>query len=194
MSDANSDLSQQWERAISSIKLDVERGKKILDFFSRRLTPDDRTIIVRSEKLRTYILGLAEFVRISRSIMASIHDILCLEISRGLHESSSNWNTDKLITSALLIEEAWDHICSKALDFGVFSERPQLESIEEIRSHYLNVETGETYELCQLTLQPLEMGEEQGTRSAVMLNGKQYLVCAANFLANGLSQQVCVGR
>lgn len=193
MSDGNSDLSQQWERAISSVKLDVERGKKILDFFSGKLTPDDRTIIVRSEKLRTYILGLAEFVRISRSIMASIHDILCLEISHGLHESSSNWNTDKLITSSLLIEEAYDDICSKALDFGVLSERPQLESIEEIRSHYLNFETDETDELCQLTLQPLEMHfEEQGTRSAVMLNGKQYLVCAANFLANRLSQQVCV--
>ena len=193
MSDANSDLSQQWESAIASVKLDMERGRKILDFFSDKLTPADRSIILRSDKLRAYILGLAEFVRISRSITASILDILCLEINRGLHESSSSWNTGKLIKSALLIEEAWDDICSKALDVRVFPETPQLESIEEIRSHYLNIETGETDDLCQLTLQPLKMhGEGQGPRSAVKWNGKQYLECAANFLANRLSQQACV--
>ena len=189
LSDVNSDLSQQWENVISSVKIDLERGEKILDIFSGCLTPADRSIILQSEKLRVYILGLGEFVRISRSIMASMRDILCLDINSEVLESSSDWTKGKFFTNTLCIEEAWGNICSKALDLGVLSETPQLESIDEIRSHYLNLASGEQDDLCQLTLQPLNNdGKSQGTKSTVKWDGKQYMSCAANFLANRLPQ------
>eukprot|EP00804_Cyclotella_cryptica_P010594 CCRYP_015171-RB/>CCRYP_015171-RB protein AED:0.01 eAED:0.01 QI:558/1/1/1/1/1/3/180/1682 len=189
LSDTNSDVSQQWENTMSCVKTDLERGRKILEFFSDRLTPADRSILLRSEKLRNHVLGLAEFVRISRSITASVQDIFCLEINGGFHESSSDWNKGKFIMNTSFIEEAWGDVCSKALDMGILSETPQLESIDEIRSRYLCIENGELGELCQLTLQPLyNDGKNQGTRSTVKWKGKKYMSCAANFLANRLSQ------
>jgi hypothetical protein len=188
LADKNSDLSDQWENSVSAIKSDLERGQKILDFFAVRLSSNDRSMIVRSEKLSSHILGLSEFVRVARHIMASLYDILCLEVSGGESDSAClEYNKGKFMNTMKCIEMAWHDVSSKALDLGILTDVPALESVDDIRARYLNSESS-LDELCRFTLQPLSKGDQR-TRSSVTMNGKQYMACSANFMANRLSRQ-----
>ena len=173
-------LCKKWETVISTINGDLERGQKILDFFATKLSSNDRSIILQSIKLSNHFLGLSEFVRITRYIMATLHDLLCLETDGTL----PTYHKSIFITHIEAIDKSWSAISMKALDLGILSEAPLLKSVQEIRMRYLNCESTEQYELCQLTLQPLLSGENQGTSSTVTKDGKQYMACAANFLAH----------
>ena len=177
-------LCKNWENAITTIKSDLERGQKILDFFATKLSSNDKSIILQSHKLSNHFLGLAEFVRITRYMMATLHDLLCLEIDGTLPEYRHN---SMFTTHISAIDKLWSVISPKALDLGILTEAPLLKSVQEIRMLYLNPESTEKYELCQLTLQPLLSDENRGTCSTVTKNGKQFMACAANFLAHRLS-------
>ena len=176
---------KQWENSISAIKCDLERGLKILDEFATKLSSSDRSIIIQSDKLSSHFLGLAEFVRIARYIMASLQDVLCLGITDTRGSSQLEYSNSKFATDFASIENFWLDISTKALDFGILLEAPLLERVDQIRTRYLN-EFSQEDALCQLTLQPL-IGC-QGTTSVVTVKGKKFMACAANFLSNRLSQ------
>lgn len=183
----NPDLSQQWESVISSVKSDLERARKILDFFSDRLSSEDRSIILRSKKLSIHVLGLAEFVGVSRYITSSLYDILCLDINGGVDNLPQEWKESKLIANLTAIDEVWLDVYSVAIELGIIPETPRLESTDEIRARCLQCHA---VELCHLTLQPISRSaQNQGTRSYVTWKGNHYMAASANFLANRLSQQ-----
>lgn len=178
-------LPEKWENAISTIKSDVERGQKILDFFAEKLSPNDKSIMLRSDKLSNHFLGLAECVRLARYIKASLSEMLCLEVKSVQGPTFSEYSKSKFMASFESIDNAWSVILLKALDLGILDEAPQLASVDDIRVRCANIEHSD---LCQFTLQPLS-DQNQGTSSTVTWNGKQYMACAANFLANRLSNQ-----
>ena len=185
LSREESGLSKQWENSISAIKCDLERGLKILDFFASKLSSSDRSIILQSDKLSNHILGLAEFVRIARYIMASLQDVLCLGITDTLVSSQLEYSKSKFITDFASIEKLWLDLSTKSLDLGVLLEAPAVDRVDQIRARYLN-EFSQGDQLCELTLQPLRGC--QGTSSVVTMEGKKFMACAANFLSNRLSQ------
>eukprot|EP00970_Alexandrium_tamarense_P014555 scaffold4186_cov103-Alexandrium_tamarense.AAC.16 len=180
----NSSLNDQWKTLITNVKSDLERGIKILDF-AANLTVEDRSIVVKTAKLLNHFSGLAEFVRIVRSIAATIGDVLCLDESIELQRASLlDWNNNAIVSGAVVIEELWSEIRSKAADLVIL---PQLESVAEIRARVL---THVGNDMCQLTLQPLsseKSGESTSTSSPVQWNGMKYMACSANFWANNIS-------
>jgi len=176
-------LVGDWKNVIiSAVENDLRKGNKIMDNLSNSLSPKDRACIIKSRKFRDHIYGLAEFVRVVRSITATIGDLLCVDKHIGLRESSlSQWKDNAIIFDAIVIENLWSDITSKAVALGI-SPVPQLESVVEIRARAINFDVPKKGSFCQLTLRPLEGGS--CTQSPVVWNGKKYMACAANFCAN----------
>jgi hypothetical protein len=176
-------LVGDWKNVIiSAVENDLLKGNKIMDYLSNSLSSKDRACIIKSSKFRDHIYGLAEYVRVVRSITATIGDLLCVEKNIDVRESSlSQWNNNAIIFDAIVIENLWSEITSKALALGI-SPFPQLESVVEIRARAINFDAPQKGTFCQLTLRPLEGGS--CTQSPVVWNGKKYMACAANFCAN----------
>ena len=176
-------LVGDWKNVIiSAVENDLQKGNKIMDYLSNSLSSKDRASIIKSSKFRDLIYGLAEFVRVVRSITATIGDLLCVEKNIDVRESSlSQWNDNAIIFDAIVIENLWCDITSKAVALGI-SPVPQLESVVEIRARAINFDVPKKGTFCQLTLRPLEEGS--CTQSPVVWNGKKYMACAANFCAN----------
>jgi len=175
-----------WKNVIiSTVESDLQRGNRILDYVSNSLSSADRAFIIKSRKLRDHICALAEFVRVVRSITATIGELLCVDKKVDVQESTlPQWNDNAIIADAIVIEYLWSEIISKAVALGIVSYVPQLESVVEIRARALSFYNArEKDEFCQLTLQPL-VGGTSCTRSPVVWNGKKYMACAANFCAN----------
>jgi hypothetical protein len=104
-----------------------------------------------------------------------------IELQRA---SLLDWNNNAIVSGAVVIEELWSEIRSKAADLVIL---PQLESVAEIRARVL---THVGNDMCQLTLQPLsseKSGESTSTSSPVQWNGMKYMACSANFWANNIS-------
>jgi hypothetical protein len=172
-------LVEDWKNVISA---DLQKGNKIMDHLSSSLSSKDRVCIIKSRKFQDHIFGLAEFVRVVRSITATIGDLLCVEKNIDVRQSTlSQWNDNAIIADAIVIDYLWSESSSKARALGI-STVPQLESVVEIRARAINFEVSKKGTFCQLTLRPLE-GESR-TQSPVVWNDKEYMVCAANFCAN----------
>jgi hypothetical protein len=178
---------ERWASIVSTVKSDVERGQKIMDYISKALPASDRAIIVKSSKLRNHILGLAEFVRIVRCIAVTIADVFCLRENIDLKPSHlPEWNNNPIIADAIAIETLWSEISSRVFDLDILSRHPpQLESVFDIRSVASVSNVTQKADLCHLTLQPF--AQKTCTQSAVDWNGNKYMACAANFLVNRMS-------
>lgn len=177
---------ERWASIVGTVKSDVERGQKVMDYISKALPASDRAIILKSSKLRNHILGLAEFVRIVRCIAATIADVFCLRENIDLNPSHlPEWNDNPIIADAIAIETLWSEISSRAVDLDVLSHPPQLESVVDIRSVASVSNVTQKADLCHLTLQPF--AQKICTQSAVDWNGNKYMACAANFLVNRMS-------
>jgi hypothetical protein len=178
---------ERWASIVSTVKSDVERGQKIMDYISKALPASDRAIILKSSKLRNHILGLAEFVRIVRCIAATIADVFCLRENIDLKPSHlPEWNNNPIIANAIAIETLWSEISSGAIDLDILSHHPpQLESVCDIRSIASVSNVTQKADLCHLTLQPF--AQKTCTQSAVDWNGNKHMACAANFLVHRMS-------
>jgi hypothetical protein len=178
---------ERWASIVSTVKSDVERGQKIMDYISKALPASDRAIILKSSKLRNHILGLAEFVRIVRCIAATIADVFCLRENIDLNPSHlPEWNDNPIIADAIAIETLWSEISSRAIDLDILSHHPpQLESVSDIRSIASVSNVTQKAGLCHLTLQPF--AQKTCTQSAVDWNGNKYMACAANLLVHRMS-------
>ncbi|KAL9189907.1 hypothetical protein ACHAXT_009582 [Thalassiosira profunda] len=178
-------LPADWKDVIlSAIEKDLQRANKVMDDLSNTLSPKDRALIVKSKKLREHVLGLAEFVRIVRSIAATIGDLLGVSKDVDVQEATlSQWQDNEIIADAIVIEYLWSEISSKAVGLGILSKAPPLETVVEIRAGAPPINARRKGEICQLTLQPLGAGGPS-TQSPVEWKGKQYTACAANFCLN----------
>jgi len=127
--------------------------------------------------------GLAEYMRVTRSIVASIGDVLLLDESAmfTIDTWASTWCSLVILKKALKCEKRWKEILNqmKKTPLGAV----KIASVEEIRSDAGN--RGDTSAaLCHLTLQPLLEKNKANTRAEVSLQGKCFMACSANFLAN----------
>lgn len=179
-------LPQVYPLIIGAVEKDLQMGKKVMHYVSSTLSPRDRAVIIKSEKMRNHILGLSEFVRIVRSITATIGDLLGVDKDIDVQESTlSSWNNHAIIADVIVIEYMWSEIISMAVDMGIFTQQPYLESVQEIRSRGSPESQSKK---CQLTLQPFENNGSPNTRSPVVWNGKEYMACVANFCANRMPE------
>jgi len=185
-------LLSDWKNVIiSSVESDLQRGNRIMDYLANNIPSTDRACIIKSPKLRNHVYGLAEFVRVVRSIASTIGELLNVDKDVDVQESTLNqWNNNAIIADAVVIEHLWAEICSKAVALGIISQAPRLETVVEIRSTW-SLPFNDFYEkekCCQLTLQPFEEGS--CTKSPVVWNGKKYMACAANYCANRVPDHV----
>ena len=186
-------LCQHWKSVIDAVKSDLGRGKTTLEYFSSNLSVTDKGPILKSRKLSNYIAGLAELVRVVRSIVATIGDIFCVNENIDLQRATlSDWNRNVLVADAIVVEDLWSEIHSKAVDLGIAALTFELESVIEIRARALNLDVDRKEDFCQLTLQPLETAMNKNipcTQSPVIWNGKKYMACSANLWVNKICQQ-----
>jgi len=174
-------LMERWASVVSTVKTDVERGRKIIEYISKTLPSSDRAIIFKSSKLQNHVLGLAEFVRVVRCIAATIADVFCLSDNIDLQASHlPEWNDNPIIADAIAIETLWSEINSRVIELGVLRRPPQLETVVEIRGRANIATVQQKTDLCHLTLQPFV--EKPCTQSSVDWNGNKYMACAANLL------------
>merc|ERR1711966_71075 len=176
-----------WKTIYKEVENDLQRGNKAMDYLSNSLSFKDRAIITKSTKLRDYIFGLAEFVRVIRSISSTIGELIGVSKTIDVQESTiTKWNYNDIISNAIIIESLWSDIISKALMLEIISRTPQLESVVEIRARGgLSLRSDfQKSNSCQITLQPFGAEETGCTRSPVVWNNKKCMACAANLCAN----------
>jgi len=179
-------LMEHWASIVSTVKSDVERGQKIIEYISKTLPSSDRAIIFKSSKLQNHVLGLAEFVRVVRCIAATIADVFCLSDNIDLQASHlPEWNDNPIIADAITIETLWSEINSRVIELGVLPRPPQLETVVEIRGRANIATVQQKTDLCHLTLQPFV--DKPCTQSSVDWNGHKYMACAANLLLHRMS-------
>merc|ERR1712192_183205 len=90
------------------VENDLRKGNKIIDDLSKSLSSKDRAVITKSRKLRDYIFGLAEFVRVVRSISATIGELIGVSKTINVQESTLiKWNDNAIISDAIVIEHLW---------------------------------------------------------------------------------------
>jgi len=179
-------LMEHLASIVSTVKSDVERGQKIIEYISKTLPSSDRAIIFKSSKLQNHVLGLAEFVRVVRCIAATIADVFCLSDNIDLQASHlPEWNDNPIIADAITIETLWSEINSRVIELGVLPRPPQLETVVEIRGRANIATVQQKTDLCHLTLQPFV--DKPCTQSSVDWNGHKYMACAANLLLHRMS-------
>ena len=173
-------LVGDWENLIvSAVKNDLQEGNKNMDHLSNNLSSGDRAFIVKSRRFRDYIFGLAEFVRVVRSITATIGDLSC--VGKNVDVNLPQWHENEIIADVIHIENLWSEIISKVVALGI-SPVPKLESVVDIRARAIHFDISKKSTFCHLTLRPLK--GELCTLSPVIWRDKAYMACAANFCAN----------
>ena len=132
-------------------------------------------------------------MRVSRSssIVASIGDMLLLDESAILNIDTwaSTWCSLSVLEKALDGEKKWKEI-QKQLAKTPLAVVTAI-GVEEIRSNANNSHYGggggllsNANAFCHLTLQPLREKDKATTKAEVSFQGKCFMACSANFLAN----------
>ena len=191
-----------WSRLITAAKEEMMIGSILFgEILYGTLTKSEIAELLNTGKLQTFVFGLSEYMRVIRSVIATIGDLQCvdlgIEFSREFmghqqQSQSGGWISMPIIENALELEDLYLQIRSRARECGIdsFASNP-LGTVSEIRSQAF--QSGYTPPLCYLTLQPLD--EDNNTVSGetaqpVVWKDKRFLSCAANFWANRISTQV----
>ena len=171
------------------------------------LTSQEFEYLICSEKINTYVEGLQECIRVLRLIIASVGDILCLDLDVDFDATNwrQEWKNLLILEDAIEIEQMWNNIESSMQNIGISYRRKPMMTIPEIRKRALSlmahtVETEEELDvqkltklnLCDLTLQPLDEKFNNNYQSikSVEWEGKTFFACSANFWANKVSSNV----
>jgi hypothetical protein len=137
------------------------------------------------EKLLSIMIsGAGEYMRLTRSIAASIGDMLLLDASALLtiDTYSSTWCSLSILEKALEIEKKWKNLLNLAN--GTSLKTPtNMARLEDIRSFDLSHQASNN-KLCELTLQPLLAQDQSTVKAEVSYQGKCFMACSANFLAH----------
>jgi len=174
-----------WAQAMSVARDELTIGISLLQEAAALSTSD---LAFVKEKLETYVHGLGEFVRVVRSIVSTIGDLLMLDHSALLtvDTMASSWCSVPLLGSAIEIEDTWKDIEKQSVALNLTSKAETthpLESLAEIRS--AAIACNETAPLCQFTLQPLGRPEKSSsTKTPLSWEGRSFMACTANFLRN----------
>jgi hypothetical protein len=140
-----------------------------------------------SAPLSVMVRGLAEYMRVTRSIVASIGDVLLLDESAMLTVDTwtSTWCSLSVLEKALDSEKKWKEIQNQLIRTPLGAV--DTVSVEEIRSEanspYVGTRDSDNA-FCHLTLQPLWEKNKAATTDQVSFQGKSFMACSANFLAN----------
>jgi hypothetical protein len=174
-----------WDQVMNVMRDELVNGCTLINEAKSLPTKE---LARASKPLQTMILGLREFVRVARSIIATLGDLLLLDPKALLTVDtlSSSWCSLRILQVGLEIESAWKSIVqeSKSL-FPSLGDDVEAPSIVEIRSSVLDIlQNGD---LCELTLQPLLSTNKSTTKAAVQWNGKRFMACSGNLLANRCS-------
>jgi hypothetical protein len=135
-------------------------------------------------KLETYVAGLGEFVRVCRSIVATVGDLLMLHPSSlfTIDTLSSSWCSLNFIQDYIHIENDWKTVEELAAQCGVERKKEfALETLSGIRQSGTAVADDQ---LCQFTLQPLTYDGVLVTKSPVVFHNGRHMACAANFVSH----------
>jgi hypothetical protein len=135
--------------------------------------------------LNTMISGLAECVRVVRSIMASVGDLLSLHPNVSITNETelTAWGSLDIVRNAIEVERLWQSTIDAAKALGI-SVTFNLETIQDIRKWTLD---SEDCSICHLTLQPLVTVDS--TKNEVIWEGKPFMACAANLWSNRISSK-----
>eukprot|EP00536_Pseudo-nitzschia_multiseries_P018196 jgi/Psemu1/315597/fgenesh1_kg.2247_\ len=131
------------------------------------------------------IRGLAEYMRVTRSIVATIGDILFLDESAMLTVDTwaSTWCSLSILEKALAGEKKWKEIQTQLVKTPL--DVVAAATVQEIRSDaHFSQGRSDADSFCYLTLQPLRQKDRSTTRNKVSFQGKSFMACSANFLAN----------
>ncbi|KAL7471508.1 hypothetical protein ACHAXS_011793 [Conticribra weissflogii] len=189
----NCSIYQQWKIIISNVNDDLQIGTRVLTYLSANREKDDSKVILRSRKLRNYVVGLSECVRLLRFITATIGDLLCVDICFDFNSGTlNNWYNHRLIAEAQVIEELWVGLSSTAATIGLLSKSPDLERVTDIRARVVPIDSASTNQrFCHLTLQPLcASGNESSHTDSVVITDKLYMACAAHYWMKRLKNKL----
>jgi hypothetical protein len=174
--------SAYWEQVFKVVKDDLVVGSSVI-LDAKKLSSNE---LAQVEKpFQTMIAGFAEYMRVTRSIVATIGDVLMLDASALLTIDTwaSTWCSLELLETALQIEKHW-----KEMQREVKNILPSIAgamdsvSLGDIRTKSSG--RSPSNKLCQLTLQPLAKDDTNTTRAEVSWQGKDFMACSANFLAH----------
>jgi len=168
-----------WVQVFDVVNEELETAKNLLVEASS-FSPDDWKEI--KAPLDVMIRGLAEYMRVTRSIVASIGDVLLLDESAMLTVDTwaSTWCSLSVLEKALDCEKKWKEIQSQLIQTPL---RPvETATVQEIRSEANKTFAGSSF--CHLTLQPLRQKHKATTRQEISFQGKCFMACSANFLVN----------
>ena len=172
-----------WSKLIEATKNELATCKSLLQEMAKGLTRKDRVSVSKSAKLRIFLEGLREYVRVVRAISASMADLQCLPDDIDL-SNLDGWRTTSLLEEAFVVETQWSQMLRAVKKLGIKVDL-KLESIPEMRKQTSNLHLDHTDAdnyakmVCNLTLQPLA--------DAVEWNGRSYTAGAANLYANKVS-------
>jgi hypothetical protein len=170
-----------WKKIINGVIDELAVGSTLLEE-AKSLSGEQAVL----GALAALVAGLAECVRVVRSLVATLGDLVGEDVS----VNPTRWSSNKdvvLLQSALQVEELWTSVQRAASGFELAA--PPLESVMEIRTKCL-LHCSSDKNLCQLTLQPLPSTKNETTQSPVEWQGKVFMACAANFWSNRVSPTV----
>ena len=176
-------LGTVWGKLVAAAHNEVGSGRELLNMLRTGEVPISETS--ESEKIGPYLQSLCECVRVSRCIIASLADLLCLDSEVNIR-GSDQWPSLKIVRDSADIEDFWDDIqsISKELDISVDLS---LSTIPVIRRRSPSGQE-QSSKVCSLTLQSFELfGREPEATASVNWHNHTYMACAANLWANRVS-------
>jgi hypothetical protein len=179
---SDSKLASYWEQLFTVVKDELVNGRRILSE-AKMLSPDDLKSV--KKPLQTMISGFAEYLRVIRSIVASIGDMLMLDDSALLTIDTwaSTWCSLAILEKPVAIEQLWKELEKEAVALSqLFAKANDTTSLKMIRRRVFD--RSPSRKLCQLTLVPLSKQDKGTTTGVVSWQGKDFMACSANILAN----------
>jgi len=176
--------SKFWVQIFDVVNEELQLAHSIL-VEAESLTPEEWSEILAP--VSVMVKGVAECIRVARSIVASIGDVLLLDESTVLTSETwgSTWSSLSILEKAIDCENKWKEIQSlvNKSPLGVADTASIREIREDANSRKFGARKTVTA-FCHLTLQPLREENEATTKAKVLFHGKCFMACSANILAN----------
>jgi hypothetical protein len=174
--------STYWPQVLTVIRDELTVGISLLE--ETKKLPSRDVAHVR-QSLDTMISGLSEYVRVSRSIVATLGDLLMLDPSALLTIDTwaSTWCSIGMIENALEIEKLWKNVQQISRNVTLSGSAIDKDTSLQV-ARATSAERCPSNRLCQLTLQPLSNHDKNTTKSPVEWKEKAFFACSANILAH----------
>ncbi|KAL3942535.1 MAG: hypothetical protein SGBAC_003281 [Bacillariaceae sp.] len=187
----NSKLPSYWEQLFLVVKEELEMGKELLAEASskKRMSKAERQQI--QKPLVIMLSGFTEYLRVVRSIVGTIGDLLLLDVSALLtiDTYTSTWCSLDILKIPVEIEQLWKEIEKTASALSIRSlqskqKKDSSTSLTSIRRRVTQRIGASEQQLCELTLVPLSKQDRGTTCGMVSWQEKDFMACSANILAN----------